>query len=65
MRDLRKRKDLLNKKRHFLQKYVVGGPFERLSTDITGPFPTTEKGNRYILEVVDYFTKLTEAYPVE
>lgn len=58
------RKNPPNKKRHFLQKYVVGGPFERIATDIAGPFPTTERGNRYILVVGDYFTKLTEAYPV-
>lgn len=59
------RKNPPNKKRHFPQKYVVGGPIERIATDIAGPFPTSERGNRYILEVGDYFTKFTEAYPVE
>jgi hypothetical protein len=45
-----------------LKSYVVGAPFERIATDIAGPFPTTKKGNRYILVVGDYFTKLTELY---
>jgi transposase InsO family protein len=36
-------------------------PFERIATDIAGPFPVTENRNRYILVVGDYFTKLTEA----
>ena len=29
---------------------------DRLSTDISGPLPTTAPGNRYILVVTDYFT---------
>ena len=32
--------------------------------DILGPLPGTERGNRYILEIADYFTKWTEAFPV-
>jgi transposase InsO family protein len=56
------RKNPTIKKRHLLKSYVVGAPFERIATDIAGPFPTTKKGNRYILVVGDYFTKLTELY---
>jgi hypothetical protein len=33
------------KKRHLLKSYVVGTPFERIATDIAGPFPTTKTGN--------------------
>ncbi|XP_033741767.1 uncharacterized protein LOC117328350 [Pecten maximus] len=51
-------------KRHTMQSYVMGGPFERLATDIAGPFPTTAYKNRYILVVKDYFTKFTEIYPM-
>lgn len=58
------RKDPPNKKRHFLKKYVVSGPFERIATEIAVPFPTIVI-NCNILVVGDYFTKLTEAYPVE
>ena len=37
-------------------------PFERISWDIMGPLPTTEKGNRYISVVTDLFTKWVEAF---
>ena len=30
--------------------------------DIVGPLPRTSRGNRYILTVVDHFTKHAEAY---
>lgn len=53
------------KKRHFMKSYIVGAPFERIATDIAGPFPVTDSGNKYILVVGDYFTKLTEIYPME
>ena len=33
-------------------------PFERISWDIMGPLPTTEKGNWYIFVVTDLFTKM-------
>ncbi|KAK3107838.1 hypothetical protein FSP39_023236 [Pinctada imbricata] len=36
------RKDPRFKKRHGLKSYVVGAPFERIATDIAGPFPITE-----------------------
>ncbi|KAK3107787.1 hypothetical protein FSP39_022147 [Pinctada imbricata] len=58
------RKDPRFKKRHGLKSYVVGAPFERIATDIAGPFPITENKNKYILVVTDYFTKLTEIYPM-
>ena len=34
---------------------------ERTATDILGPLPETDKGNRYILVISDYFTKWVEA----
>lgn len=55
-------KNPMSKKRHLLKSNVVGAPFERIATDIAGPFRTSKKGNRYILVVGDYFTKLTELY---
>jgi hypothetical protein len=40
----------------------VGAPFERIAFDIAGPFPITDSGNKYIMVVMDYFSKWPEAY---
>lgn len=37
---------------------------ERVSVDIMGPFSPTEKGNRYVLVAMNYFTKWPEAYAI-
>ena len=50
--------------RHSLQTHVLGGRFERITCDIAGPFPKSENGNTHILVVSDYFTKLTEMFPL-
>ena len=42
----------------------VGAPMDRLATDILGPFPTTDRGNRFVLIVTDYFTNWVEILPV-
>lgn len=47
-----------------LKKYVVGVPFERVACDIMGPMPETERHNKYVLVVSDYFTRWVEAYPL-
>lgn len=47
-----------------MQSYCPGAPFERLLIDTLGPLPTTTSGNRYIVGVVDAFTKWPEAYAV-
>ncbi|KAK6172537.1 hypothetical protein SNE40_016172 [Patella caerulea] len=47
-----------------LQEYRAGSPLDRVQLDILGPFPESRKGNRYILVLVDQFTKWTEAYPL-
>lgn len=47
-----------------LQRYNVGAPFERIAFDILGPLPRSNDGNKYILVVMDYFTKWPEAYPI-
>ena len=52
------------KKRAPLQQYRVGSTLERVAADILGPLPETEKGNKYVLVVGDYFTKWVEAYPL-
>ena len=47
-----------------LQQFPVGSPMERVGVDVMGPFPRSDKGNRYVLTVMDYFTKWPEAYAV-
>ena len=51
-------------KRHPMEAYVLGGRFEQIAADLSGPYPTSANGNSYILVVSDYFTKLTELYPL-
>jgi len=38
-------------------------PFEVTSMDITGPYPVTPRGNKYLLTFIDHFTKYVEAFP--
>ena len=45
-------------------QYLVGAPWERVAIDILGPLPRTNKGNRYLMIVGDYFTKWKEAIPI-
>ena len=59
------RKQPPRRKRHQMKSYIMGARFERLASDIAGPFPTTERGNSYILVIQDYFTKFIEVYPLK
>jgi hypothetical protein len=43
-----------------LKIYNFGAPMERVALDIMGPLPVTERGNKYILVLGEYFTKWTE-----
>ena len=39
-------------------------PFQDISIDILGPLPKTPRGNKYLLVIVDRFSKWTEALPL-
>jgi len=47
-----------------MQQYLVGAPFERVALDIAGPFPESNCGNKYVLVVMDYFSKWPEVYAI-
>eukprot|EP00731_Ephydatia_muelleri_P013103 Em0007g413a len=47
-----------------MQLDPVERPLQRVAMDILGPLAETEKGNKYILVIGDYFTKWKEAYPL-
>ena len=49
-------------KRARMHRYDVGMPMEEISLDLKGPFPASTKGNKWVLVVVDSFTKWMEAY---
>ena len=40
----------------------VGYPMERVAMDIMEPLPVTDRKNRYILVVGDYYTKWVETF---
>ena len=45
-----------------LGKMPTGAPWDRLSTDILGPLPESNQGNKYIMVVTDHFTKWVEIF---
>ena len=48
-----------------LQPIPVEGPFDRVAVDISGPFPTSERGKKYVVIFTDYFTKWPETFAIE
>lgn len=44
---------------------VTGFPFEKIALDITGPLPPAPNGYRYILGVIDYFSKFPMLIPLK
>lgn len=57
-----RRKNPSPKHRAPMQITGSGVPMERIATDILCELPETDRGNRHILVVSDYFTKWTEAF---
>ena len=44
--------------------YHAGAPMERVHMDFLGPLPVTEKGNEFVMVMVDQFTKWVECIPL-
>jgi len=47
-----------------MQIFNAGVFFERLQMDILSPFPSSVTENKYLLVIVDWFTKWVEAFPL-
>ena len=47
-----------------MRRYDVGSPMEEIAIDLMGPFPESDSGNKYVLVVVDSFSKWMEAYAI-
>ena len=47
-----------------LQDYQSGCPGERIHLDFLGPFTPSRTGNKYVLSIVDQFTKWIEVCPL-
>ncbi len=45
-----------------LQQELNRALFDCVAFDVIGPLPTTVNGNRFILTMIDYFSKWAEAY---
>ena len=58
-------KRYIHQKQALLKPLPIGHVFSRLHIDILGPLPKTKDGYRYILMVVDSFSKWTEAFPLQ
>lgn len=39
------------------QKFYAGNPWQKVAIDMVGPMPETTKENRWILVLVDHFTR--------
>ena len=47
-----------------LQPIIPKGAFEQIHMDLVGPLPKTERGNVYLLVIIDHFTKWAEVLPI-
>ena len=57
-------KPMQKKARAPMQSFTAGEPVERMALDIMGELHQTKDGNRYILVVMDYFTKYAHLIPL-
>ncbi|CAF2053934.1 unnamed protein product [Rotaria magnacalcarata] len=48
-----------------MQMHLVNEPWHTIGMDILGPLPTTTRQKRFLLVVVDYFTRWVELFPLK
>ena len=59
------RKKVVGKPQGLMQFIIIENPFDKVGIDLLGPFPETKFGMKYIMVVVDYFTKWVETKALE
>ena len=59
-----KNKKANKRKRAGMTEYHAGSPMERVHLDVLGPFNISSKGNKYVLGMIDQFTKWLECVPL-
>lgn len=47
-----------------MQIHTINEPWQTIGIDIMGPFPVTARHKRFLLVVVDYFTRWVEIFPI-
>jgi len=52
------------KKQGELQNMCLGASWERVAIDVTGPHPLSNKGNKFMLTMLDHITKYALAFLV-
>ena len=45
-----------------LQSYIAGAPMDRIQIDLLGPLPESTSRNKYVLVIIDQFSKWVQAY---
>ena len=48
-----------------MQLHMVNEPWHTIGIDLMGPFPTTIRQKRFLLVIVDYFTRWVELFPLK
>ena len=57
-------KGVLKNKQGFMSIFNAKSPFDVVHIDIVGPLPLTRDGNRYVLTIMDRFSRLVKLVPL-
>ncbi|KAJ8261920.1 hypothetical protein GJAV_G00159990 [Gymnothorax javanicus] len=58
-------KFVTKRKKRYKHTIKVNEKWEWLGVDLKGPLPETQNGNKFILTLMDYYSKWVEAYPMK